>query len=262
MKIIVLIKQVPDTTDVRIDPVTNTLIREGVESVINPFDRYAIEEAVRIKEKFEGSEVIVISMGPPQAENALREAISLGCDRGILLSDRKFAGSDTWATSYTIAQAIRKIDDYSIIFGGKQASDGDTAQVGPGVSMHLDIPQVTYVKKIEKIDELGATVERMTEEGFDIVETPLPILLTVVKEINEPRLPSLRGKMKAKKAEITVWTAADLDCDDNNIGLNGSPTKVAKIFTPPQREGGRILEGEPHEIAKELSELLKNAIIG
>jgi len=262
MKIIVLIKQVPDTTDVRIDPVTNTLIREGVESVINPFDRYAIEEAVRTKEKFEGSEVIVISMGPPQAENALREAISLGCDRGILLSDRKFAGSDTWATSYTIAQAIRKIDDYKIIFGGKQASDGDTAQVGPGVSMHLDIPQVTYIKKIEKIDESGATVERMTEEGFDIVETPLPVLFTVVKEINEPRLPSLRGKMKAKKAEITVWTAADLDCDDNNIGLNGSPTKVAKIFTPPQREGGRILKGEPHEVAKELSELLQTAIIG
>ncbi len=262
MKIIVLIKQVPDTTDVRIDPVTNTLIREGVESVINPFDRYAIEEAVRIKEKFEGSEVIAISMGPPQAENALREAISLGCDSGILLSDRKFAGSDTWATSYTIAQAIRKIDDYSIIFGGKQASDGDTAQVGPGVSTHLEIPQVTYIKNIEKIDESAATVERMTEEGFDIVETPLPVLFTVVKEINEPRLPSLKGKMKAKKAEITVWTAADLDCDDNNIGLNGSPTRVVKIFTPPKREGGRILKGEPHEIANELSELLKNAITG
>jgi len=262
MKILVLIKQVPDTIDVKIDPETNTLKREGVDSIINPFDMYAIEEALRVKERLQGAEVVVVSMGPPQAEKALREALSMGCDDAVLLSDRKFAGSDTWATSYTLSRAIRKIGDYKIIFCGKQASDGDTAQVGPGVSMHLDIPQVTYVKKIEKIDNDNATVERMTEEGYDIVATPLPAVLTVVKEINEPRLPSLKGKMRAKKAEIPVWTAEDIGCDQDKIGLDGSPTRVVKIFTPPPREGGRILEGEPAETARELAELIKNVVIG
>jgi electron transfer flavoprotein beta subunit len=263
MKILVLIKQVPNTTDVKIDPVTNTLKREGVESVINPFDMYAIEEALRLKERFgEGAEVVAISMGPPQASEALREAISMGCDSAVLVSDRKFAGSDTWATSYTLAQAIRKIGDHGVVFCGKQASDGDTAQVGPGISMHLDIPQVTYVKKIEKIDAQKALVERMTEEGYDIIETPLPVVFTVVKEINEPRLPSLKGKMRAKKAEIPVWTADDLLCDDDKIGLDGSPTRVVKVFTPPPRGGGQIIEGEPDEIAKELAGLLKDVIIG
>ena len=262
MKILVLIKQVPDTTDVKIDPETNTLKREGVESIINPFDMYAIEEALRLRERFEGAEVVAISMGPPQATEALKEAISMGCDSAILLSDRKFAGSDTWATSYALSQAVKKIGDYKVILCGKQASDGDTAQVGPGVSMHLDIPQVTYVKRIEKIDAGSATVERMTEEGYDIVETPLPALFTVVKEINEPRLPSLKGKMKAKKAEIPVWLADDIGCDGEKIGLDGSPTRVLKIFTPPQREGGQILSGEPHEVAKKLSEELKDVVIG
>ncbi|MFH1878554.1 MAG: electron transfer flavoprotein subunit beta/FixA family protein [Candidatus Omnitrophota bacterium] len=262
MKIIVLIKQVPDTTDVKIDPVTNTLKREGVESVINPFDMYAIEEAIRVKERLGEGEVMVISMGPPQAESALREAISMGCDQAVLLSDRKFAGSDTWATSYTLAQAIRKAGGYSMIFCGKQASDGDTAQVGPGISTHLDIPQVTYVKKIEKIDKSHAVVHRMTEEGYDIIETPLPAVFTVVKEINEPRLPSLKGKMKSKKAEIPVWTAADINCLEEKIGLDGSPTRVMKIFTPPAREGGRILEGEPFKVAKELSVFLKEVLAG
>ena len=262
MKILVLIKQVPDTTDVKIDPVTNTLKREGVESIINPFDMYAIEEAIRVKERLEGSEVVAVTMGPPQAEVALREAVSMGCDSAVLLSDRKFAGSDTWATSYTLSQAIKKIGDFGIIFCGKQASDGDTAQVGPGISMQLDIPQVTYVKKIEKLDKTQATVERMTEEGYDIVETPFPVVLTVVKEINDPRLPSLKGKMKAKKIEIPTWTAEDLNCDDDKIGLDGSPTRVSQIFTPAQREGGRVLEGEPDEKAKELSELLKDVVIG
>jgi electron transfer flavoprotein beta subunit len=257
MKILVLVKQVPNTTDVKIDPETNTLKREGVESIINPFDMYAIEEALRVRERFGEGEVVVISMGPPQAEEALREAISMGCDGAVLLSDRKFAGSDTWATSYVLSQAIRKIGDYRVIFCGKQASDGDTAQVGPGVSMHLGIPQVTYVKKIEKIDSKNAVVERMTEEGYDIIETPLPAVFTVVKEINEPRLPSLKGKMKAKKAEISVWTA-----DENKVGLDGSPTRVIKVFTPPPREGGRILGGEPDEMSKELAELIKNATIG
>ncbi|MGB3057050.1 MAG: electron transfer flavoprotein subunit beta/FixA family protein, partial [Candidatus Omnitrophota bacterium] len=236
MRVIVLITQVPNTTDVKIDPETNTLKREGVESVINPFDAYAIEEGVRIKERAGEGEVTVISMGPPQAEDALREALSLGCDKAILLSDRKFAGSDTWATSYALSQAIRKIGDYDLIICGKQASDGDTAQVGPGVSMHLDIPQVTYVKKIESLTKEKATVERMTEEGFDIIEVPLPAVLTVVKEINEPRLPSLKGKMKAKKEQVPVWSADDVNCDEKKIGLDGSPTRVLKIFTPPPRE--------------------------
>lgn len=262
MKIIVLIKQVPDTTDVKIDPVTNTLKREGVAAVINPFDMYAIEEAIRVRERLGGCEVVAVTMGPPQAMDALREAISMGCDGAVLVSDRKFAGSDTWATSYTLSRAIKKIGDYKIIFCGKQASDGDTAQVGPGVSMHLDLPQVTYVKKIEKIDSKSAVVERMTEEGYDIVETPIPVLFTVVKEINEPRLPSLKGKMKAKKAEIPVWTAEDLKCDKDKIGLDGSPTRVVKIFSPPPREGGRILGGEPSEKVKELAGLIKEVIIG
>ncbi len=262
MKILVLIKQVPETTDVKIDPETNTLIRAGVESIINPFDMYAIEEAIRIRERSGEGEVVVISMGPPQAMEALKEAISMGCDKAVLLSDRKFAGSDTWATSYTLSRAIRKTGDYKLIFCGKQASDGDTAQVGPGISTHLDIPQVTYVKKIEEINAEKARVERMTEEGFEIIEVPLPAVLTVVKEINEPRLPSLKGKMRAKKAEIPVWTAEDLSCDEEKIGLDGSPTRVIKVFTPPPREGGRILAGEPDEASKELAELLRDAVIG
>ncbi|MDD5422002.1 MAG: electron transfer flavoprotein subunit beta/FixA family protein [Candidatus Omnitrophota bacterium] len=260
MNIIVCIKQVPNTTDVKIDPVTNTLIRDGVESVINPFDAYAIEESVRLKERF-GGKVTVITMGPPQAENALKEAISLGCDEAILVSDRKFAGSDTWATSYTLSCAIKKIGAFDVILCGKQASDGDTAQVGPGISTHLDVPQVTYVKKIEDISSSKAKVERMTEEGYDIVETPLPCLFTVVKEINTPRLPSLKGMMKAKSTKITKWTADDIGADPKSIGLEGSPTRVVKIFTPPPRVGGQILKGDTCEIAGKLAELLKDVVI-
>ncbi|MFH0763661.1 MAG: electron transfer flavoprotein subunit beta/FixA family protein [Candidatus Omnitrophota bacterium] len=260
MNIIICIKQVPNTTDVKIDPVTNTLIRDGVESVINPFDVYAIEEGVRLKERF-GGKVTVITMGPPQAENALKEAISLGCDEAILVSDRKFAGSDTWATSYTLSSAIKKVGAFDIILCGKQASDGDTAQVGPGISTHLDIPQVTYVKKIEEIANNKARVERMTEEGYDIVETPVPCLFTVVKEINTPRLPSLRGMMRAKSAKITRWTAEDIKADPKSIGLDGSPTRVVKIFTPPIRKGGEILKGDTADIAAELVELLKDIVI-
>ena len=260
MNIIVCIKQVPNTTDVKIDPVTNTLIRDGVESVINPFDAYAIEEAVRLKERF-GGKVTVITMGPPQAENALKEAVSLGCDEGILVSDRKFAGSDTWATSYTLSCAIRKVEGFDIILCGKQASDGDTAQVGPGISTHLDIPQVTYIKKIEEIKDNRARVERMTEEGYDVVETPLPALFTVVKEINSPRLPSLKGMMRAKSAKITKWTADDIEADPKSLGLDGSPTRVVKIFSPPPRKGGEMIKGDASEVSKELVQLLKDIII-
>jgi len=259
MNIIVCIKQVPETTEVRINPETNTLIREGVKSIINPFDMYAIEEGIRLKNKF-GGKVTVITMGPPQADAALREAISLGCDQGILICDRAFAGSDTWATSYTLSGAIKRIGEFDLIICGKQASDGDTAQVGPGISTHLDIPQVTYVKKIEEVKEKSMRVERMMEEGFEVIETPLPALLTVVKEINEPRLPSLKGMMKAKQAQITVWTQKELNLDPQKIGLCGSPTQVVKIFTPRQRAGGQIIKGEVSQIATQLVDLIKDEV--
>jgi electron transfer flavoprotein beta subunit len=256
MNIIVCIKQVPETTEVRINPETNTLIRDGVKSIINPFDMYAIEEGVRLKEKF-GGKVTVVTMGPPQAEAALREAISMGADEGVLVGDRAFAGSDTWATSYTLSSAIKRIGAFDLIICGKQASDGDTAQVGPGISTHLDIPQVTYVKKVEEANEKSMRVERMMEEGYEIIETPLPALITVVKEINEPRIPSLKGMMRAKSAKITAYSQKDLNLDPQSIGLCGSPTQVVKIFTPPQRTGGQMLTGEVPEIASKLVDLIK-----
>jgi len=251
LKIIVLIKQVPDTTEIKINPETNTLIREGVPGIINPFDMYAIEEGLRIREKLEG-EVIAISMGPPQAEEALREALSLGVDGAILLSHPAFAGADTLATSYTLAQAIRRLSPYDLIFCGRQASDGDTGQVGPGVAEHLSIPQVTFVRRIEEIDSKQAVVQRMTEEGYDVIQTPLPALLTVVKEINEPRLPSLRGKLRAKKVDIPVWRLDELGVKEEEVGLSGSPTQVLRIFAPKPREKGEIWEGEPSEVAEKL----------
>jgi electron transfer flavoprotein beta subunit len=259
MKIIVCIKQVPETTEVRINPETNTLIREGVKSIVNPFDMYAIEEGVRLKEKF-GGKVTVISMGPPQAEAVLREAISLGADEGILICDRSFAGSDTWATSYTLAGAIKKLTPFDLIICGKQASDGDTAQVGPGISAHLDISQVTYVKKVKEVKEGSMRLERLMEEGFEVIETPLPALITVVKEINEPRLPSLKGMMRAKSAKITTWTQKELALDAQGIGLCGSPTQVVKIFTPPVRTSGQRLFGDVPEVASRLVQLLKPEI--
>ena len=261
MNIVVCIKQVPDTTDVKIDPKTHTLMREGVESVINPFDMYAIEESVRIRDRVGGT-VTAISMGPPQAEVALREAISMGVDKGVLLSDRAFAGSDTWATSYTLSQAVRKVGDVDIILFGKQASDGDTAQVGPGVATHLDMPQITYVRKIEEISDEKIIAERLLEGGYEVIQSPLPCVLTVVKEINEPRLPSLKGKMAARKAEIAVWGVKELDADPDKTGLDGSPTKVLKIFAPEPREGGLMMKGEPHEMVAQLVEKLKDAVIG
>ncbi len=259
MNIIVCIKQVPETTEVRINPETNTLMREGVKSIINPFDMYAIEEGVRLKERF-GGKVTVVTMGPPQADAALREAISMGADEGFLVCDRAFAGSDTWATSYTLAGAIKKIGAFDIIICGKQASDGDTAQVGPGISTHLNIPQVTYVKKVEEATDKMMRLERMLEEGYEVIETPLPVLLTVVKEINEPRIPSLKGLMRAKSAKITTLTQKELGLDPQQIGLCGSPTQVVKIFTPPQRQGGQVLKGEAPDIAAQLVELLRSEV--
>jgi len=259
MNIIVCIKQVPETTEVRINPETNTLIREGVKSIINPFDMYAIEAGVRLKEKF-GGKVTIVTMGPPQAEAAIRDAIAMGADEGFLVCDRAFAGSDTWATSYTLSGAIKKIGGYDIILCGKQASDGDTAQVGPGIATHLDIPQVTYVKKIEEASDKSIKVERMMEEGYEIIETPLPCLLTVVKEINEPRIPSLKGLMRAKAAKIISLTQKDLDLDPQGLGLCGSPTQVVKIFTPPQRQGGQVLTGEAEDVASQLVNLIKDEV--
>lgn len=260
MHFVVCIKQVPDTHDVKINPETNTLMREGVEAIINPFDMYAIEEALRLRDKLGGT-VTALTMGPPQAEAALREAIAMGVNDGILVSDRAFAGSDTWATSYTLSKALEKIGDYSVILFGKQASDGDTAQVGPGVATHLDLPQITYVRKVEEIDENRIVAERLLESGYEAIESPLPCILTVVKEINEPRLPSLKGKMAARKAEIVTWGADDIGADADKLGLDGSPTKVVKIFSPVPREGGEMLEGDPAEIAAQLAEKLKDVII-
>lgn len=237
MNIIVCIKQVPDTMEIKIDRETNTLIREGVESIINPFDLYAIEEALKLKE-IHGGRVIALSMGPPQVETALRESVSMGVDEIILLTDRKFAGADTWATSLTLAEAIRKIGDYDLLMFGQQAIDGDTAQVGPGVATHLELPQTCFVKQIESIENGKMTVKRLMEDGYDRIEIPLPAALSVVKEINTPRLPSLRGKRNAKKAELVIWNAEDLDLDENIIGLNGSPTQVVKIFSPELKKGG------------------------
>ena len=274
MNIIVCVKQVPETTEVRINPETNTLMREGVKSIINPFDMYAIEEAVRLKERF-GGKISILTMGPPQADAALREAISMGADEGFLVCDRAFAGSDTWATSYTLAGAIKKIGIFDLVICGKQASDGDTAQVGPGISTHLNIPQVTYVKKIEeatdKPEDCGLSsgsqshkmmrLERMLEEGYEIIETPLPALITVVKEINEPRIPSLKGLMRAKSAKITILTQKELNLDPEQIGLCGSPTQVVKIFTPTPRQGGQMLKGEVSDIAEQLVELLRSEVV-
>ena len=199
-------------------------------------------------------------MGPPQAESALRETLALGADDAILLSDRAFAGSDTLATSYTLAKAIAKINDFAIIICGKQASDGDTAQVGPGISAHLEIPQITYVKKIEEIKDNHGTFERMTEEGFEIIKSPLPCLITVVKEINEPRLPSLKGMMRSKKATITKWTSVDLDVEEDRLGLDGSPTQVVKIFTPPPRPKGQIFNGAIEDATEKLAGILKDSL--
>ena len=266
MHAIVCIKQVPDTTDVRINPETNTLVREGVESIINPFDTYAIEEGLLLKEKF-GGKVTVISMGPPQALEALKEAVAMGCDEAILLSDRAFAGADTWATAYTLASAIRKIGDFDVILCGKQAIDGDTGQVGPGIARQLGVTQLTYVFKIQEIDfDAGSIrVERLLEEGREVVESRLPALLTVVKDINQPRYPSFRGIRRATRMEIPTWNAEALpEAEPGYLGLNGSPTQVVRIFTPPPRgEEADMIEADAPERAAEIlaDKLLAEKII-
>ncbi|MDF1536187.1 MAG: electron transfer flavoprotein subunit beta/FixA family protein [bacterium] len=256
MNIVVCIKQVPDTTKVKINPETNTLMREGVDSIINPFDMYAIEEAVRLREAHGGT-VTALTMGPPQAESALREAISLGVDEACLVSDRAFAGSDTWATAYTLAAAVSRLGQVDLILCGKQAIDGDTAQVGPSLADQLGIPFVAFVRKIRSVDSGEMVVERTFEEGYELVSMPLPGLMTVVKEINEPRLPSLKGKMRAKKAEIRTFAREDLEVQDPCLGLDGSPTRVVKIFSPDLSRDGVKWTGEPAVMAADLVKGLK-----
>ncbi len=255
MKIIVCVKQVPDAKEVRLDPVTNTLAREGVESIMNPYDQHALEEAVRLKEAH-GGEVIAITMGPPQAEDILRLSISCGADSGVLISDRSFAGADTWATAYTLEQAIKVLGGADLILCGKQAIDGDTAQVGPGLASRMHIPFMTCVQKIREASDSAIVVERMMDDGYDVVQAPLPALVSVVKNINEPRVPSLKGKMKAKKATIQVLSAAEIHADPSCIGLPGSPTQVARVFPPESRGGRSLLSGTLDEQIDQLVEKL------
>lgn len=255
MKIIVCAKQVPDAKDVRLDPVTNTLAREGVQSIMNPYDQHALEEAVRLKEAH-GGEVTVITMGPPQAEEMLREAISCGADKAVLISDRAFAGADTWATAYTLERAVKTLGEFDLILCGKQAIDGDTAQVGPGLATRLDIPFMTCIQKIREAASEQLVVERMMDDGYDVLSVKLPALLTVVKDINEPRVPSLKGKMKAKKAEIFHLTADSIGADASCIGLPGSPTKVVKVFPPEGRGATTVLSGTIDEQIDQLVDRL------
>ncbi|MEM5789603.1 MAG: electron transfer flavoprotein subunit beta/FixA family protein [Syntrophobacteraceae bacterium] len=258
MHIVVCIKQVPDTKNVRIDPDTHTLVRQGVESIINPFDLFAVEAALQIKDT-NGARVTTITMGPPQATEALRDTLSLGVDDAVLLSDRAFAGSDTWATSTTLSAAIRKMGDVDIVLCGKQAIDGDTAQVGPETAALLDIPYATFVKKIELLDGNFLKAVRQTDEGTEVWKIPTPALLTVIKEIGEPRVPSLRHKMRAKKAEVPVWGIAELGLEAERVGLCGSFTQVVRVFSPPRRSDRVQIGGSVEEQADKLFQYLKQS---
>ncbi|MFX1564302.1 MAG: electron transfer flavoprotein subunit beta/FixA family protein [Promethearchaeota archaeon] len=264
MKIIVPIKQVPEIAEVKIDPETKTLVREGVPSILNPFDEFAVEEAVRIKEKY-GGEVIVVTMGPPQAQEALKKCLAMGADRALHLCDRTFAGADTWATAYTIAQAIKTLEPYDLVICGKQAIDGDTAQVGPEIAEVLGIPQITYAIKVEiSENQKRLKVHRETDEGYEIIDCRLPVLLTATKGLNEPRLPSLMAIMAASKKEIKTVTAEELGGDKDQYGLSGSPTQVVEVFAPEIRTGGIKIDGteDPVTAAKQLVEwLLEKGII-
>lgn len=231
MKIIIPVKQVPETSNVKMDEKTGTMVRDGVESILNPLDLYAVEAGIRLKEKF-GGEITVISMGPPKAVEAIKEALSMGCDNGIMLSDREFAGSDTWATSYVLASAIKTMGDFDLILCGERATDGDTAQVGPGIAGFLDLPLSTFTSEITDINSDKIQVKRLVEGGYELIELELPALLTVVKEISDPRLPTLNGKLRSKSTSIPIWGPNNINCDPELLGLKGSPTRVVKIFTP------------------------------
>lgn len=259
MKIVVCIKQVPDTTEIKLDPVTGTLIRDGVPSIMNPDDKGGLEFALRLKDQY-GAHVTVITMGPPQAEAILREAFAMGVDRAILLSDRKFAGADTLATSNTIAGALRALE-YDVIITGRQAIDGDTAQVGPQIAEHLDLPQVTYVEDLKYDGQKTFTAKRTTEEGYQIVEVDAPCVFTALASGVKPRYMSVRGIVEAYDKDIEVWGFNNITVDEKKIGLSGSPTRVFKSFTKGAKAAGQIYEVDPAEAADIIVNKLKEKFI-
>lgn len=258
MKIIVLVKQVPDTTEVKLDPKTGNLIREGIKSIINPDDLHALEAAAQVKARH-GGKVIALSMGPPQAVDAISEAMGMGADEGILLSDRAFAGADTWATSSTLGQAIETIGAYDLIIAGRQAIDGDTAQIGPQVADFLGVPHVSYVFDIEDVKKKTMVVKRRLEDGFERVQCALPALLTVIGELNTPRYPDVARLIDAcrDKAPIKAWNAADIGVQTKDVGLEGSLTHVIKTFAPKAQRQSEILEGNAKETVNTLIGKLK-----
>jgi electron transfer flavoprotein beta subunit len=270
MRIIVPVKQVPETSSVRMDPETGTIVRDGATAIVNPLDLYAIEAAVQLREKHGGS-VEVISMGPRKAEAAIREALAMGCDRGHLLSDKAFGGADTWATSYVLAQAIRSLGEFDLVLAGERATDGDTGQVGPGIASWLEIPCVTYVADI--VVEQGAEtnesprtlrLERLVENGYQQLKVRLPALLTVVKEIATPRLPTLSGKKRSIRAEVPILGTKDLNVEPSYIGLNGSPTRVVRIRTPKVTRGGNRIdarESPTHAVDELVAFLRKKGLV-
>ncbi|MBE6032040.1 MAG: electron transfer flavoprotein subunit beta/FixA family protein [Clostridiales bacterium] len=260
MKIIVCVKQVPDTNEIRINPETGTLIRDGVPSILNPDDANALEEALKIKDQYPDTHVTVVTMGPPQAKDMLMECLAMGADEAFLASDRILGGSDTWATSNAISAAIKKIGDFDIVFAGRQAIDGDTAQVGPQIAERLGLPQVTYVSDFAlSEDKKTITVKRALEDGYEVVEVQTPCMLTAIKELNKPRYMSASGIANACKAEIPVWSAADLGVDQSVVGLKASPTNVFRSFTPLPKGKGMMLEGDDEkELAHNLLIQLKS----
>ncbi len=255
MFIVVPIKQVPQSSDVQMDPKTGTMIRSGTTSIINPLDLYALEAALELKDRMKAT-IAVISMGPPSAEKALMQALSMGCDQAYLLTDRAFAGSDTWATSYALSQAIRQMGPVDLIITGERATDGDTAQVGPAIAAWLDYPVVSYVAKLTQVDEKALVCNRLTEEGYQQLQVALPALLTVVKEIAHPRLPTLRFKKRAMSTKIATLSAKDIGADPTFLGLAGSPTKVVKIATPKVGRSCKIVHAEDENLQQAIDELL------
>ncbi len=256
LNIVVCIKQVPETTEVEFDEETGRLKREGVSAVINPFDEYAIEEGLKIKENHGGT-VKVLTMGPPWAADAVRNAIAMGADEGYIATDRAFAGADTWATSLTLAKTIEHMGDYDIILCGLKTTDGDTGQTGPEMAEHLGIPHVCYVNEVQGIEDGKVTLKRIMDDGLETLEAPLPLLISVSKDINQPRLATLRGRLKAKKAEIKEITNEDLGIDPDEIGLEGSFTRVVKIFEPETHEAGEVVEGTTEELVEAIYQKLQ-----
>lgn len=265
MHTLVCVKQVPDTTEIKMDPKTNTLDRSSAPTIINPYDAHAVEEAVKIKNKF-GGKVSIISMGPPQAEEVIKKCIEMGADEGYLLSDRAFAGSDTLATSYILSMGIKKImekEPIDLVFCGKQAIDGDTAQVGPGIASRLGISQLTYVEKIKCLNLKNNTVviHRKIDNGYEVVESKLPCLITVEKDINDLSYSPLPNMIRAARYKSKVWGISSFNADMSQLGLKGSPTSVRRIFPPPQRSGGELLKGNVDEVVKQLTDSLKGGIV-